>query len=47
MSLVDSENLTETYPSVAEAVDPPSFRDSILDHVESAGRGLFEAFGFG
>ena len=34
-------------PSVAEGVDPPSFRDSIVDDLESAGRGLFQAFGLG
>ena len=34
-------------PSVAERVDPPSFGDSVIDHMESAGRGLFEAFGLG
>jgi hypothetical protein len=36
-----------TGPSVAEDVEPPSIRDSISDHIEAAGRGLFEAFGLG
>ncbi len=33
--------------SVAEEVHPPTIGDSILDHVDAAGRGLFEAFGLG
>jgi hypothetical protein len=34
-------------PSVAEKVEPPSLGESVFDHVEAAGRGLFQAFGLG